>query len=244
MKQRLIFWNFVLLVCAAAGGYQVRQQWMEARAQENAVLLRRPVPAKVNAPPPAVKPAPFQAVSYSDVAQKTLFSKDRNPNLAPPPPPPAPPPPPPMPALPHLYGVLGLPSGPVAIMSDKAGGTQQKVRQGENIGEFKIAKLSQQRITLTWNDKTVDKSVDDLLDRTPPPAPVAVAATTPGGNLGAPPPTADKAPAGMGIQIGDGVRACLDQNSETSAVGTVLEGYTKVKEKTPFGEACRWIQTK
>ena len=34
---------------------------------------------------------------------------------------------------------MGLPSGPVAIMTDKAGAPQKKVKQGDNIGEFKIA---------------------------------------------------------------------------------------------------------
>ena len=53
-----------------------------------------------------------------------------------------------MPALPHLFGVLSLPSGAVAIMSDKAGGTQSKVRVGDSVGEFKIAKLDNQHITL------------------------------------------------------------------------------------------------
>ena len=96
---------------------------------------------KVGVPPPPVKPAPFQAINYNDVAQKMLFSKDRNPNI----PPPAPTArrrrrPPPMPALPHLYGVLGLPDGAVAIMSEKAGTPQKKVRVGDSVGEFKIAK--------------------------------------------------------------------------------------------------------
>ena len=158
---------------------------------------------------------------------------------------PPPPPPPPMPALPRMYGVLGLPSGAVAIMAEKAGATQKKVRVGDEVGEFKIAKLNTERITLQWRDKTVDKSVDELLDRTA----VPTAATEAPARVAAAP--APAAPAGppvppqFGIEIGDASRsihAC--KPDDTSPVGTVLDGHTKVSEPTPFGTACRWLQNK
>jgi hypothetical protein len=236
--KRLILWNIILAACASAGIYELRRQWAETRGQEEAVILRKAKAPKVDAPIPPVKPAPFQAVVYNEVAQKTLFSKDRNPDLPPPAAPPAPPPPPPMPALPHLYGVLGLPSGAVAIMSDRAGGAQQKVRVGGMIGEFKLAKLDTQRITLEWHDKTVEKSIDELLDHS---VPVEAA---PGVAAAAPPPAA--APSGppkLGIEIGPAghsVRACLQ--TDGSPAGTVLDGYKKTIENTPFGAACRWQQ--
>jgi hypothetical protein len=241
--KRLLLWNFLLAVCATAGIYELRKEWIETRAQEQVILLRRPAAPKVDAPPVPLKPAPFQAMSYNDVAQKTLFSKDRNPNIeivAPPPPPP----PPPMPALPKVYGVLGLPSGPVAIMSEKSGSPQAKVRTGEHIGEFTVAKLDSQRITLQWNDKTVEKTIDELLDRAsvttaaPDPARGAPVAAAP------PPPSGPAAPPEFGIEIGapgHSVRACKDQSVETSPPGTILGGYKKSKEHTPFGDACRWL---
>lgn len=241
--KRLLLWNFLLAVCATAGIYELRQQWIETRTQEQAVLLRKPVLPKVDVPPPPAKPAPFQAISYVDVAQKTLFSKDRNPNVeivAPPPPPP----PPPMPALPKVYGVLGLPSGAVAIMSEKSGAVQQHVRENDNIGEFKIAKLSPQKITLQWHDKTVEKSIDELLDRAPvaaapePPARAAAAAAP------ANQPAGPAVPPQFGVEIGPpghSVHAC--KGDDTSPAGTVLEGYKKTIENTPFGQACRWQQT-
>ena len=242
--KRLVLWNLLLAACLTAGVYELRRQWIETRTQEQVVLLRKPVAPKVVAPPPPARPAPFQATSYTDVAQKTLFAKDRNPNIeivAPPPPPP----PPPMPALPRMYGVLGLPSGAVAIMAEKAGATQKKVRVGDEVGEFKIAKLDTERITLQWRDKTVDKSVDELLDRTVVPT---AATEAPARAAAAPAPAAPAGPPvppQFGIEIGDASRsihAC--KPDDTSPVGTVLDGHTKVSEPTPFGTACRWLQNK
>jgi hypothetical protein len=240
--KRLLLWNLLLAVCATAGIYQLRRQWIETRTEEQAVLLRKPVtPKPVTVVPPA-KPAPFQAVSYNDVAQKMLFSKDRNPTVeivAPPPPPP----PPPMPALPKVYGVMGLPSGPVAIMSETSGGPQKKVHEGDNIGEFKVSKLTNQKITLQWHDKTVEKSIDELLDRTAPAPAVVAAAATPAGPAQPAAPTGPPVPPQMGIEIGPAghsVRACKAE--DTSPAGTTLEGYKKTVENTPFGQACRWQQ--
>lgn len=244
--KRLLLWNLLLAVCATAGIFELRREWTETRAQEQVMLLRKPVQAKAELPPPPPKPAPFQAASYTDVAQKTLFSKDRNPNVEIPVPP-APPPPPPMPALPRVYGVMGLPSGPVAIMSDKAGAPQKRVRVGDMIGDFKVAKLDTQRISLQWMDKTVEKSIDELLDRT------AVASAAPEPARGAPAASTTLAPAGpppapeFGIEIGapgHSVRACKDQTVETSPPGTVIAGYRKSVENTPFGPACRWLSEK
>ena len=149
-----------------------------------------------------------------------------------------------MPALPRLYGVLSLPSGAVAIMSDKAGGTQAKVRVGDSIGEFKIAKLDNQHITLQWKDKTVEKTIDELLDRTPAPVAAEPARAT---AAPAPAPTGTPVAPKLGLEIGDpsrSIRACIDQTVETSPAGTQLDGYTKHIEKTPFGNACRWLQDK
>ena len=241
--KRLLLWNLLLAVCATAGIYELRREWTQTRAQEEIVLLRKPPAPKVDVPPPPVKPAPFQATNYNDVAQKMLFSKDRNPTVEPPPPPAPPPPPPPMPALPKMYGVMGLPSGAVAIMSDRAGGVQKKVRDGDTIGEFKIAKLDTQRITLEWKDKTVEKSVDELLDRTV----VAAAAPEPAraAQAAAPAPSGPPVPPQFGIEIGDAahsIRAC--KSDDPSPAGSLLAGYKKSIEPTPFGNACRWLPDK
>lgn len=238
--KRLMLWNLLLAVCASAGIYELHRQWTTTRAQEEALITRKPKTPKVDAPVPPAKPAPFQAVAYTEVAQKTLFSKDRNPDLPPPPPPAAPPPPPPMPPLPHLFGVLGLPSGPVAIMSVKAGDAQKKVHAGDTIGEFKLAKLDTQHLTFEWRDKTIVKSVDDLLDHSVPvEAPAPVASNLPQ----AAPAPAQSGPPQMGVEIGPpghSVRACVP--NDASPAGTVIENYKKTVENTPFGPACRWQQ--
>lgn len=245
--KRLLLWNLLLAVGATAGIYELRRQWAETRAQEETVLLRKPVVPKVESAPILPKPAPFQATAYNDVAQKTLFAKDRNPNVeivAPPPPPP----PPPMPPLPKVYGVLGLPSGAVAIMAEKAGAPQQKVRVSEKIGEFTVAKLDTQRITLTWTDKTIEKSIDELLDRQAAAAVAAAAAAQEAPRAAATPVPAPAAPSGppeFGIEIGDAtrsIRAC--KGDDKSVPGTEIAGYKKSVEHTPFGDACRWLQTK
>lgn len=237
--KRLMLWNLILAACASAGIYELHREWTATRAQQEVVILRKAKAPKVDAPIPPVKPAPFQAVAYNDVAQKTLFSKDRNPEKPKEAPPAPPPPPPPMPALPHLYGVLGLPSGAVAIMSDKAGNPQKKVRVGDMIGEFKVVKLDTQRITLEWHDKTVEKSIDELLDHSVPvEAPVAVASAA----QPAPTPAPTGSPQ-LGIEIGPpgrSIRACIP--TDGSPAGTVLDGYKKTIEPTPFGNACRWQQ--
>jgi hypothetical protein len=246
MKKRLLLWNLLLAACATAGVLELRREWMETQAKQNLVLApRKLAPPKIEVAAPQAKPNPFQAISFAEIAQKTLFAKDRNPNVAIEQPKAPPPPPPPMPPLPRMFGVLGLPSGAVAIMTDKVGGEQKKVRQGENIGEFKVAKLDTQRITLVWKDKTVEKTVDELLDRTPAAAAAAPQAMPAyGGAPGNAAPKPGEAPVDpkLGVAIGDGIRAC--RGDDSSPVGTEVDGYKKVTEATPFGTACRWLQAK
>ncbi len=53
-----------------------------------------------------------------------------------------------------------------------------------------------------------------------------------------PEPASTKQPT-MGVALDDRTNACVP--SDTSPAGTVLNGYTKVIEVTPFGNACRWV---
>lgn len=234
--KRLLLWNLLLTVCVTTGARHLRRTWLAIRAQQQQALSRNPPAHKIDAAPLPAQPALIQAATYHDIAQKMLFSSDRNPDIAIAPPPSAPPVP--MPALPHLYGVLNLPSGPVALMSIAASGLQKKVHVTENIGEFKLARLDTERIALEWRDKTVEKSIDDLLDRGAPTTLEPVPATRPPAN------SAPSGPPQMGVEIGTpghSIRACLDQTVETSPPGTVMDGYRKSSEPTPFTPACRWL---
>ena len=81
MKRKLWLLNFVLLALIVAAGWYLRVRWLEEQAREKQIWSQQLKPAP---PPPVsalVAPAPVQAASYLDVAQKLLFSKDRNPNV-------------------------------------------------------------------------------------------------------------------------------------------------------------------
>jgi hypothetical protein len=111
VKRKLLLANLVLLALTGAAALHLRREWTDADAREQAVLQQRikPVPAPPITP---LRPAePVKAAGYIDIAQKMLFSKDRNPTVVIEPP--APPPPKPMPALPLFHGLLDLGDGAV-----------------------------------------------------------------------------------------------------------------------------------
>ena len=79
VKRKLLWANVALLAISAAVAVHVRREWSETRARQQAVLSKRvrPLPPPPVAPVPVVEPV--KAAGYSDIAQKMLFSKDRNP---------------------------------------------------------------------------------------------------------------------------------------------------------------------
>jgi hypothetical protein len=79
LNRRIILLNLALLALTGALIWLLRTHWSEARSRETKVLTQR-VPAKsVLAPPPPPPVRPVAPSEYLDVAQKMLFSKDRNP---------------------------------------------------------------------------------------------------------------------------------------------------------------------
>lgn len=264
MNRRLLVLDFVLLLFAGGLVWLLRAHYLEARARERAVLSRKTAPKPVLAPPtPApVKPAP--AVDYLDVAQKMLFSKDRNPNVildAPKPPPPEPP----MPALPIYYGQMNF-GEPIAILSLPAkADTQKGYHAGESIGDFKLVAFDSEKIELEWHGKTIERKPEELVAKEPPPPPAntpvvggSPAAAHPAGStpdvsngasakpltsLGSTAASSSNAPpSGMGAEIVPGVRNCLP--GDDSPAGTVLNGYQKKMIPSMFGSICRWEQVK
>lgn len=258
MKPGLAIAALALMVGAGAILWHGRAEWRKAETKRE--KLYAPV-KPVAAPPlaPAAAPEIPQAVKYADIANKNLFSKDRNPNVIIPPPKPAEEKK--MPPLPVVYGVLGLPSGTRAIMAVKAGQSSRPVRAGDTVGEFKITSLDTRQITFEWDGKEISKPVDELIDRSGPlqmasnaaPAPAPSQPAAPATGL-APVSSASKtetsnAPTNpkLGRELGvpgASVRGCVPGDS--TPAGTVMDGYRKQVVPGPFGigSQCSWIPAK
>jgi len=243
LKRKLIFLNLALLAGTSFAAWKLREQYLADQART--VQVRRNqikvVPAATAVPTP--KPDPFTGLPYADVAQKNLFSKDRNPNVVIEAPPPVPVKI--MPPLPLVAGVMGLPSGMLALMSEKPDIKPHGVRVNDMVGAFKVVALTPQTVSFEWDGKRIDKKVDELLAR----APVAVVDTGGGpsaaqslnaANIAAQ-PGARPADAKPGPAVGNGMKSCTP--GDTSPAGTVADGYKKIVEATPFGNACRWLAT-
>jgi hypothetical protein len=271
VNRRLLLLDFALILFGAGLIWLLHDRYLTARAHEAAVLGKKVPPKAVLAPPspPLVRPA--QPAEYADVAQKTLFSKDRNPNVVVEVP--KPPPEIPMPALPIYHGQMAI-GEPIAILSlPKQAAIQKGYHAGDTVGDFKLIAFDREKIELEWNGKKVERKPEDLAPKEPLPvaaaapspvaaqaaaaqrtaAPAGTAADASGAapavtSLGSSSEAASSAssasapPSGMGAEIGPGVRACLP--GDTSPAGTVLSGYQKRMIPSMFGSVCRWEQAK
>jgi hypothetical protein len=222
LRKKLLLLDLVLLALATVVCSRVRDAWLEARKREAVVLGQKLKPAP--APPFAPLPAgpPVTAAAFADVAQKTLFSADRNPTVVIEVVPEKP-----MPPLPLFHGAMDIGSGTTAFLSEKAGAPPQKVRYGEKIGEFTLVAVSREDIVFTWQGKKVVKKIQDLVDRSEPATPQQAA-----------PPPAQQASNAQSTALGS------TASSTAPSLGTVLDGYKKVITPSPFGSICRWEQIK
>lgn len=244
MSGKILWLNLSLLAVLAVGSVELRRRWLESEKEKQRALAVKPIAGASQNTAPAVAPnGGLSAAQYFEVAEKFLFSKDRNPMVvveekAPPPPPK------PMPDLPNVFGVMNLGLGPMVFMS--VGNTpQQSYKVGDTVGEFKLTAATSKELTFTWEDKTVTKSLDELVARSRPAAPVAQASTsapaTPGRpdfTPAAPIKTPDNVKPAPGSDIGGERRGCLPGDS--SPTGTVAEGYKKVSYQYAFGPICYW----
>jgi hypothetical protein len=239
LKPKLIALNVLLLAALVVIAWEGRAQWKAAQRERAVNLNAKPAPPAVKALPPAAPPAAAQPVQYADVATKDLFAKDRNPNVI------IDPPkieaPKPMPALPVVYGVLGLPSGTRAIMAVKQGVAGKSVHEGDQVGEFKIVSLDPKTVVFDWDGTQISRKIDDLIDR-------SAASPANGGSQGpaiAAPPPPVAAPLGPPKSEGSARPAekpCVA--GDNSPAGTVADGYKKAfaAETTPFGPmGCHWV---
>jgi hypothetical protein len=228
------------------------------------VLQRRVAPKPVLAlpSPPGVQAA--MPADYIDVANKMLFSKDRNPTVVVEPP--KAPPEPPMPALPTYSGQMAIGPDPVIFLNPVAN-VQRSYHAGEQVGDFKIVRFDDEKIDLEWNGKSIERKLEELRPKQvvaqaggtavrPPNSPepaVAAAAQTSGPSnpvtsLGGSKPGDsnsgnDASEDGMlGPPLPGGLRSCVP--ADTSPAGTVHSGYRKVQSMSIFGASCQWEPTK
>lgn len=234
MKRKLVLLNLALLALAAAAGWQLRARWLEGKAQEQKALRQ---PAKLAAPPaeiPAQPPPPASAAAYGEVAQKMLFSQDRNPNVVIEVTPPKP-----VPPFPVAYGVMDLGSGPTVIFSEKPGAPSRGYSLGAKVGEFTLVAMENDELVFEWEGKQFRKNLRELK---PAPgseaaAPVAAAASPTAAPVQTQVVSSSPDP-GPGVELTSDLKACVA--GDTSPAGAVRGGYRKVVTVTPFGQACRW----
>jgi hypothetical protein len=252
MNRKLVALNLALLALTALLVWQLRVRWVEAQARERAIFTKAVHTMTVIPPPPLTPPKPVPAVEYIDVAQRMLFSKDRNPNVViePPPPPPAKPKPP-VPPLPSYYGQMSI-GEPVILLSD--GGAQKTYHAGDRVGPFVIASFDNETIVFRWNGENIEKKISDLAAKEEPSKAAAPAqrpaqaqassssaVTSIGGSADSKAADSDKGL--LGIDVGGGFYGC--KPGDTNPNGAIVNGYKKVVSRGLFGaETCHWEQIK
>jgi hypothetical protein len=242
MNRKILALNLALLALLGTLGWMLRAHWRETRARELAMLSKAPRKIEVLPPPVPAPPETAVAANYLEVAQKTLFSKDRNPNVivevaAPPPPPPVVPTPP----RPFYFGQMGFGQQPVAFLSVEKGG-QKGFHVGDEVGPFKLVAFNRETITFEWNGETLEYPLAELKPKEPQAAQQAAAAAaaaagpakpqslTPAITIVEDKPT-------LGTQNGE-IRSCVP--GDRSPSGTVKDGYKKTVVNGPFGPSCLW----
>jgi len=238
VNRKIIALNLALLALLGTLGWMLRAHWRETRAQELATLAKAAA-AKAQLPPPALQP-PEAVVpaTYLEVAQKTLFSKDRNPNvIIETVPPPAPKPEEPTPPRPVYHGQMGM-GDPVAFLSLERG-SQKGFHAGEKVGPFKLVAFDRETITFEWKEKTLKYPLEELKPKADSPAQAAAAAAVPAQAVSAGPIigiSTSKEPV-LGPANG-GVRGCI--TGDNSPAGTVKDGFKKTITPGMFGQMCQW----
>jgi len=253
MNRRVVLSSLALLALAGFLGWLLRAHMFQEKAHEREILARAAQQKTVLPPAPAEPPKPVAAAEYFDVAQRMLFSKDRNPTVIVEVKPP--PPKPPLPPLPQYYGQIGFGPEPGIFLSTAA--SPQKIyHAGDKIGDkdkFVIVSFDRDRITLGFNDETVEKKLEELRPKKPAPDQAAAANPAPQQQPAAPrsaPLSAasladgnpDKKDEVIGADYGNGYRAAVP--GDTTPAGAIKDGYKKVCAHTLFGQDCHWESVK
>ena len=243
MNRRLLLLDLALVAVVAAGLWRLRGDLRRARDR---YLILQPVSATpLKGPlveagaPPGVQPS-----AYIDAAQNFLFNADRNPNVVVEAHPVKP-----RPALPQLYGLMNLGSGPIAIMAAAPSAAHKTVRVGEAIGEFKLLAAAGDKITLEWEGQKIDAQISDVLVK--PAAeqggggPAAVAPAAPSGGANVINPNAGRGEFLIGAPMqGSSGTVYASPPGDTAPAGTVYQNKRKVVRQTPFGNQAWWEDVK
>jgi hypothetical protein len=233
MTRRLFYLNALLVVITIVFGLRLRMMAVDAGEREEVVRLDEVQRLHYSPQPPPPRVQAVNAVTYSDVAIRMLFSRDRNPveirpDELPPPPPPPPPP------FPKANGVMMWGDRPLVILSTRGSEGQKIYKFGDKVGEWEIAKFDSKTITLKWMDKEFTKELADLVDNN---------SMAPAVQASPPPRTSDVRDIGHPeADLGNGTRSCVP--SDPSPNGAIVNGMRKVSVASPFGNKCHWEPVK
>lgn len=266
MNRKLLLLNLMLLTLAGLLGWQLRQHWLTARAEEAIIIEKKEPPAPV-LPPPSPEPVdPAVPADYYNVAQQTLFSQDRDPSVVivtEPPPPPKP-----LPPFPSYHGQMAMGEEPVILLSVD-GARQKSYRAGDQLGELRLISFTADQATFEFDGRTVERRLEELKPaegEAPPSRPAAKAASparNPAPNSSAKSTGAGPAPGASVSSIGSPAGASAnsgkvgDRDSkpklgeqrgkfrlcaagDESPAGTTAEGYRKVLSVDMIGTSCIW----
>jgi len=240
LNRKLILLNLALAAALFLIVHVLRQRWQEGEARRDRIEQTRIAPVHVEPLPPRPMVQPLTPTAYVDVAQKVLFSRDRNPDVIPPPPAP-PPPPPKIPQFPAAHGVMIWGKAPPSIILSVGNDEQRVYRAGEKVGEFEIASIDQQHLVLTWNGQTFVKNISDLEALAAPPQGQRQVADLPPPPVSAPPPVAPQNGPGIAMDPEGKMKTC--DVTDTNPMGAVINGYKKVPLVNPMatgGHFCLW----
>lgn len=238
MNRKIVALNLGLLALLGTLGWMLRAHWREARAEHRAVIAKTPGAKAVLPPPSPAPPSPAVPANYLEVAQRTLFSKDRNPNViieVVPPPPPKPEEP--VPPRPLYFGQMGI-GDPVAFLGIDKGG-QKGFHVGDKVGPFKLVAFNHETVTFEWNEKRLEYPLAELKSKEPVgPVQAAAPPSAPGAqNISSSKVVGQDNGPVLGVQVGE-TRSCLI--ADTSPAGTVKDGYKKSIVPGMFGPMCQW----
>lgn len=240
MNRKVLLLNVALLALLVLLGWTLRVKWQQTAARERQFLAQAAKLAVILPPPPPAPITPALPADFLEVAQRTLFTKDRNPTVIVEVP--APKPEPPMPTLPIYHGQMSF-GEPVVLLSYGSEG-QKSYRVGQKVGEFTVLAFTRDAITLEWNSKKIERKLAELTpkepqrqaqDTTAVAAPAAPAVTSLARPAAA---AAELRSPSLGTDMGGGFRACVP--GDTAPTGTVLDGYKKVVTQSLMGQTCRW----